>query len=324
MVQKRHVTMVGCVLLAGALGAVQSVPRSDVIDAAQLLKDLQTLSADDMEGRQVGTPGSAKARAYIVDRFKEAGLTAFGVGYERPFTFMGRGGAEEQRGVNVVGWINGSTSPARYLVVTAHYDHLGNRGGQVFNGADDNASGTAALFALAKYFSVNRPVHSLIFAALDAEEVGLHGATAFVRQPPVEASALILNVNMDMIGRDPKNLLYAAGGYQMPFLKPYIERVAAGARIKLVMGHDDPTRRDVEDWTTSSDHFPFCQAKIPCLYFGVEDFDQHHKATDDFETITREFYVGAVETMVRMVKEFDAGLDAIAIERARLAKGGGK
>ena len=182
---KHHVAVIGSLLLGTAiLSAAQAVPKSDVIDAAQLLKDLQTLSADDMEGRQVGTPGSAKARAYVVDRFKESGLTAFGVGYERPFTFVGRGGAGEQPGVNVVGWINGSKSPARYLVVTAHYDHLGSRGGQVFNGADDNASGTAALFALAKYFSVNRPAHSLILAALDAEEVGLHGATAFVRQPP--------------------------------------------------------------------------------------------------------------------------------------------
>jgi Zn-dependent M28 family amino/carboxypeptidase len=323
MMASRHGTVIGSLLLLGTaiLSATQAVPKSDVIDAAQLLKDLQTLSADDMEGRQVGTPGSAKARAYIVDRFTASGLTAFGVGFERPFTFTGGSGAE-QRGVNVVGWINGSQSPARYLVVTAHYDHLGSRGGQVFNGADDNATGTAALFALAKYFSVNRPAHSLIFAALDAEEVGLHGATAFVRQPPVEASALVLNVNMDMIGRDPSNLLYVSGTHRLTFLKPYVERVAAKARVKLVMGHDDPARRDVEDWTTSSDHFPFCQARIPCLYYGVEDFDQHHRATDDFETITREFYVRAVETMVQMVKEFDAGLDAIAVERARMAKGG--
>src|SRR5262245_26629019 len=127
----RHVAGFGSALLAATvLGAAQAVPRSDVIDAAQLLKDLQTLSADDREGRQVGTCGSAKARAYIVDRFTASGLTAFGVGFERPFTFTGRGGAAEQRGVNVVGWLNGSRSPARYMVITAHYDHLGVRGGQ--------------------------------------------------------------------------------------------------------------------------------------------------------------------------------------------------
>ena len=74
MIQKRHVTVAGCALLATTvLAAAQAVPKSDVIDAAQLLKDLQTLSADDMQGRQVGTPGSDKARAYIVERFKASG-----------------------------------------------------------------------------------------------------------------------------------------------------------------------------------------------------------------------------------------------------------
>ena len=131
--------------------------------------------------------------------------------------------------MNVVGWINGTRTPARYIVITAHYDHLGCRNGQVFNGADDNASGTAALFALAKYFSVNRPANSLIFAALDAEEIGLHGARRSSSQPPVEALGARAQLNMDMIGRDPNNLLYVAGTHQLPFLKPFIERVAAKA-----------------------------------------------------------------------------------------------
>ena len=90
-----------------------------------------------------------------------------------------------------------------------------------------------------------------------------------------------------------------------------IERIAAKAPVKLVMGHDDPTRKDVENWTSQSDHKAFCDAKIPCLYFGVEDFAQHHKATDDYETMTHAFYVRAVETMVRAVEDFDANLDAI-------------
>ncbi len=236
--------------------------------------------------------------------------------------FTGRGATEPQPGVNVIGWLNGTRTPARYIVITAHYDHLGVRNEQVFNGADDNASGTAALFTLASYFSKNRTGNSLIFAALDAEEIGLHGAAAFVKQPPVEAPALVLNLNMDMIGRDPNNLLYVAGSHQMPFLKPFIERVAAKAPVKLVMGHDDPTQKAMENWTGSSDHARFCQARIPCLYFGVEDFDQHHRATDDYETMTHAFYVRAVETMIAVVKEFDSGLDAVAIERARLLKGG--
>ena len=322
MTYRHRVAVVAAALLGAIAVQAAQAPKSDLFDAGQLLKDVQTLSADDMQGRQVGTPGSEKARAYIVARFKAAGLSAYGPSYESKFTFTGRGATESQPGVNVVGWLNGTKSPARYIVITAHYDHLGVRNGQVFNGADDNASGTAALFTLASYFGKNRTANSLIFAALDAEEIGLHGAAAFVKQPPVEASALVLNLNMDMIGRDPNNLLYVSGSHQMPFLKPFLERVAAKAPVKLVMGHDDPAQKSVENWSGSSDHARFCQARIPCLYFGVEDFDQHHRATDDYETMTHSFFVRAVETMIAAVKEFDAGLDAIAIERARLSKGG--
>ena len=92
-----------------------------------------------------------------------------------------------------------------------------------------------------------------------------------------------------------------------------IERIAAGAPVKLVMGHDDPAEK--ENWTGQSDHAAFCRAKIPCLYFGVEDFDQHHKATDDFATMTHGFYVRVVETMIRAVQEFDKSLEQV--EKAR-------
>ncbi|HVQ41854.1 MAG TPA: M28 family peptidase [Vicinamibacterales bacterium] len=300
--------------VATSLAQVPAV-KSSVIDAPQLLKDLEVLSADDMEGRAVGTPGGAKARAFVIERFKASGIQPFGDSYEQPFTFSaGRAGqTTERKGVNVIGRIDGSRTPRKYIVVTAHYDHIGTRNEQVFNGADDNASGTAALFAVAKYFSTHKPVNSLIFAAFDGEESGLRGARAFVATPPVDAASMIINLNMDMIGRDPKDLLYVVGTRQQTFLKPMIERIAKDAPVKLVMGHDDPAEK--ENWTTDSDHAAFCQAKIPCLYFGVEDFDQHHKATDDFATMTHGFYVRAVETMVRAVQEFDRSLDEV--EKAR-------
>src|SRR6185436_20351120 len=144
-----------------AVGAAQTAGRGPAVDRDQLLSDLKTLSADEMEGRRVDTPGGAKARAFVVRRFKESGLVPFGASYEHPFTFTGRTGgrsarlppsrdasadrrslggggqpgdaAAEQRGVNVLGRIEGTRQPARYIVVSAHYDHIGIRDGQVFN-----------------------------------------------------------------------------------------------------------------------------------------------------------------------------------------------
>jgi Zn-dependent M28 family amino/carboxypeptidase len=288
--------------------AAQAPPA---VDRAELLRDLRVLSADDMAGREIGTPGGVRARAFIVERFQAVGLEPVDGVFVHPFTTPARGRAGPRSGANVLARITGTRAPDRVLVISAHYDHVGIRAGEIFNGADDNASGTAALFAVATYFNTRRPQNSLIFAALDAEETGLRGARALVATPPVEVASLAINQNMDMIGRDPDNLLYVAGTTAQPFLKPMIERVAASAPVRLVMGHDDPTKKDVENWTNSSDHRAFCEAKIPCLYFGVEDFANHHKASDDYETMTHAFYVRAVETMIRAVEEFDARLDDV-------------
>jgi Zn-dependent M28 family amino/carboxypeptidase len=298
--------------LAGspALHSIQDVPKSTLIDSQQLLQDLKVLSADDMQGRQVDTPGGAKARAYVIDRFKAAGIAPFGASYEVPFTFAGRGAnAAERHGVNVVGRIDGSREPRHYIVVSAHYDHIGARNGRVFNGADDNASGTAALFAIGKNFASHKPANSIIVAAFDGEESGLRGSQAFVTQPPVDARLLSIDLNLDMIGRDPNDKLFVVGTALQPFLKPHIEAIAAKAPVKLLIGHEDP--KQPEDWTRESDHYSFIQAKIPALYFGVEDFAQHHKATDDYETMTYGFYVRAVETLIQAVQYFDAHLDEV-------------
>ncbi|HYN06909.1 MAG TPA: M28 family peptidase [Vicinamibacterales bacterium] len=307
------------VVLTVSFAFSQAAPRSDLIDAQQLLRDLQTLSADDMEGRQVGTAGGAKARTYVLQRFKESGIQPFGEGFTQAFSFTGgrAGNQTERQGVNVVGRIDGKQSARRYIVVSAHYDHLGTRDGQVFNGADDNASGTAALFAIAKYFNEHRPANSLIVTAFDGEESGLRGARAFVKTPPVALSSIVVNVNLDMVGRAPDDKLFAAGTHTYPFLKPYLERVAAKAPVTLLLGHDDPGRRDLQDWTRDSDHFAFHEVKIPFIYLGVEDFEHIHKSTDDYGNMSHDFFVRAVETAVRVIQEFDAHLDAIAGEARR-------
>ena len=287
--------------------------QSASVDGAALLRDLETLAADSMEGRLVGTPGSARAREYIIKRFKEAGIQPLGAGYEQPFTFTGRGDQAERAGVNLVGVVRGRRVPDRYIVVTAHYDHLGVRNGQVFNGADDNASGVAALIAAAARLNADKPNHSILLVAFDAEEAGLRGARAFVASPPVPLASMALNVNLDMVARDAGNVLFASGTSHYPYLKPYLEKVARPP-VVLKFGHDVAGSKE-DDWTRDSDHFPFHDAKIPFVYFGVEDEAQHHKATDDAETVTKEFFVGAANTILAAIRTLDANLDAIAKQR---------
>jgi Zn-dependent M28 family amino/carboxypeptidase len=286
------------------------LPTSSLFDAGKTLKDVEILSADDMAGRRTGTPGIVKARDYIVGRFQEAGIKPFGASYLQ--TFSG--------GVNVVGWIEGARRTGRYIVVTAHYDHIGTRNGSIFNGADDNASGVAGMIAAASYFSKNPPQNSLIFAALDAEETTGAGGRALVNNPPIEKSAIVMNVNLDMIAREFDNRLFAVGTYHYPYLATYVDKVASQAKVQLLKGHDRPDQRRVDNWTEDSDHIWFHRAKIPFIYFGVEDYEQHHKTTDDFETITPVFFIHAVETIVEALKVFDANLADIEKNKSSNAR----
>jgi Zn-dependent M28 family amino/carboxypeptidase len=302
-----------CGVAVAAAAVATAAAQTATVDGARLLKDLQTLAADNMEGRLPGTPGAAKARAFIVQRFKEAGIKPIGTSYERPFAFRTQGNPKDQEGVNIVGVVRGRRVPDKFLVVTAHFDHLGVRGGQVFNGADDNASGVAALLGIAARVSVETPEHSIVFAALDAEESGLNGSKAFMSDPPIPRAAIVMNVNLDMVARDAKNILYATGTFQYPFLKAYLKSVAQPP-VVLRLGHDGSNPKE-DDWTKDSDHFPFHEAGIPFIYFGVEDEAQHHKATDDAETVTKEFFVGAANTILAAVRVFDSNLEAIAERR---------
>ena len=301
------------VVLLALVSATAAGAQTGSVDGAALLRDLATLASDAMEGRLVGTPGSARAREFIVKRFKEAGIQPLGSSYERPFKFTGRGDQSERVGVNVVGVVRGRRTPDRYLIVTAHYDHLGVRNGQVFNGADDNASGVAALIAAATRLNADKPNHSILFAAFDAEEAGLQGARAFVGAPPVPLDAIVLNVNLDMVARDAGNVLFASGTSHYPYLKPYLDKVARPP-VVLKFGHDVAGSKQ-DDWTRDSDHFPFHDAKMPFVYFGVEDEAQHHKPTDDADTVTNAFFVGAANTILAAIRALDANLEAIAKQR---------
>jgi Zn-dependent M28 family amino/carboxypeptidase len=127
----------------------------------------------------------------------------------------------------------------------------------------------------------------------------------------------VVDVNMDMIGRTGRPA-FAVGTRLNPFLRSYLERVAGTAPVHLLFGHEDP--REKEDWTKDSDHWSFQEAKIPAIYLGDEDFDQHHKATDDYETMTFGFFIGATETALAIVKELDSNLEAIERARSSVAK----
>ena len=278
------------------------------------MRHVAVLADDSMRGRASGTRENAEARAYIARQFGQAGLQRVGLSFEHPTETIRRD-SSVRRATNVVGLVPGRTNDDRYIVVTAHFDHLGVRSGEIYNGADDNASGTGALIELGRWFAANAPQNSILFVALDFEEGGLNGARGFVARPPVPLSSMILNVNMDMVGRNAKNELFAAGTSHYPFLRPYLDSVAARSPIALRFGHDDPNGPRTDDWTSQSDHAAFHAAKIPFIYFGVEDHPDYHRPSDDPERLLPAFYAGTVHTILDAIRTFDRNLSAIAAHR---------
>ena len=304
----------------GETSSAAGARRGSRVDAERALADLRTLAADSFAGRRVGTPGGLKARAYVETAMRQSGARMLGGSYVHPISIK-RADSSVVDASNVIGYVAGTSAPGRYIVVSAHYDHEGIGrpvgGDSIYNGADDNASGTAALLELARYFAANRPRHSMIFVAFDAEESGLRGARAFVDNPPVPRDSIIMNVNMDMISRSEKGELYAVGTFAYPALKPYIERAQVEARLKLLTGHEGPTATGSDNWTNSSDHGPFNRAGIPFLYFGVEDHPGYHRPSDEFQFITPDFYRDAIETVLDVLLAIDA--DAGPVIAARKA-----
>ncbi|MEQ1642850.1 MAG: M28 family peptidase [Pyrinomonadaceae bacterium] len=286
-----------------AQGSLANAPSSKLFDAAKLIHDLRQLSSDEMEGRSADLPSMQKARDYVERRLGELGVSPFGSTFKQEFEFAIRRSTSKLKGVNFVGEVKGKTAD-KYIVISAHYDHDGIRDGKIYNGADDNASGTAALFAIAEYFRKHKPSHSLIFAVFDAEEKGLVGSRHFVQNLPVNKEKIVLNINLDMVSRGDKGELYAAGTFLYPTLMPAMKVAQKKASVTLLLGHDDP-KLGRDDWTNQSDHASFHREKIPFIYFGVEDHPDYHTPTDDFEKVPQAFYVKAVETIIEAIKALD-------------------
>lgn len=299
-------TSIGCLLVL-----LITFAKAQSIDENALLKNLKYLSSDELKGRKSGNEGNLEARKFLLEEFKKIGLETHYPDFQQNFTFKNRGEKKMVKGVNIVGFVAGSSS-RKLIVITAHYDHVGvgnpnASGDSIYNGADDNASGTAALLALAKYFKKHRPAHPMIFAALDGEEMGLQGAKALVKDFPFPLEDIVLDINMDMISRNEKGELYASGTYYHPDLKPILEEAAKGSPIKLMFGHDDPNTGS-DNWTEASDQGPFFNANVPHIYFGVEDHPDYHQPSDSFENIEPGFYINTVKLILKCTIELDQQL----------------
>jgi len=290
------------------------------VDRSRLMSTVRHLSSDEFAGRGTGTPGGRAARAWIAGEFKAIGLAPAGTdhGFLEPFGFThhsvkalvtpGRAYATDYPdAANVLGRIAGSDPALGTIIVSAHYDHLGVVDGATYYGADDNASGVAVLLEAARWFVAHPPRHPMMFAAFDAEELGLRGSKAFVASGLLPAPSVALDVNLDMVSRNDRNEIFAAGTYQSPWLKPIIDDVQRRSAVRILLGHDRPMPKagTVDDWTDESDQGSFSDKGVPFLYFGVEDHADYHRPTDTADKIDATFFGNAADMIVEAIVTLD-------------------
>lgn len=294
--------------LAGATPAVEVAP--DALHA-QLIEDLRILSADDMQGRDTGSEGGARARDYIVGRLEALGVAPAPMGRLQPWEMQGRSreGPKTWSGTNIIGLIPGRRATDKYIVVTAHYDHVGVHDGHIYNGADDNASGVAAALMLAARLKAQAPDHSVLLVFTDGEERGLLGAKHFVEAPPVPLHAIVLNLNLDMLARvEGDSRLWVTGTYQHPYLRPVLEAVTAPGAVTFAYGKDRPEDTGADNWVNASDHAPFHAAGLPFLYFGADYHPDYHRPSDDFERVQPQMFRDSADLAVAGFRAVDGWL----------------
>jgi Zn-dependent M28 family amino/carboxypeptidase len=276
---------------------------TDVPRPETLLADVRWLSDLERRGRAAGSPEERETAGWLANRFAELGLTPAG---DRGTWFQNvpiRGDVASQ---NVMAWLPGTDSRARWILVGAHVDHLGVHDGKVYPGADDNASGIAGMLGVATAMNdSDRPRASILFVGFGAEEQGLVGSRWLAAHPPKPLETCAAVINIDMIGRSP---FLGAEGYALPKALVGIApgpavgvlddsrgsvvldaaRVGcAQAEIKMHAAEDfplleQPIRDEAKD---RSDDAPFSEAGVPTLLFSTSLQDDYHQSTDAIEKI---------------------------------------
>jgi hypothetical protein len=283
-------------LLVATLGASLLFAFAQPEGMSQRLQEhVEFLTSPTLEGRKAGSTGARLAAEYIGNEFGSLGLKPFErADYFHPFTTAFQDGVFR----NVVARIDGINRD-KYIVIGAHYDHLGIEDEELHPGANDNASGTAALIELARLFSAMnyKPTHTLIFAAFDAEEIGLHGSQDLADRLRTEDVKVM--INMDMVGRLGNEGLIVEGVGTLNGSEDIIARVAKNNGLEI------KTKRFETSLLTATDTESFAKRSIPTLALTTGPHKDMHKISDTPEKID----IGGLEQVVGFAADLLRELD---------------
>jgi Zn-dependent M28 family amino/carboxypeptidase len=304
-------------ILALSVGCSQenaSDMYAETITSEELSDLIYEFSSDKFEGRNTGEPGQKLAVEFIRDFYKSNNIIKaentedyfqkFLVDFQsrqvtRPNN-INQDNIDWVKTENVAAIIEGSTYPNEYIVLTAHLDHVGIENGEIFNGADDDGSGSMALLEIAEAFKLaeldgNRPKRSIVILHVSAEEKGLLGSKYYTDNPLYPLDETITNLNVDMIGRtDPTRnsnndeYIYLIGTDRLSTMLHETSEKVNYKTVNLELDYrfnawDDPNR-----FYERSDHWHFAKNNIPVIFYFSGTHEDYHQPTDTAEKIRYE------------------------------------
>ena len=296
------------------LGLTESL-SSQSINESIVKKHIYTLANDSMQGRKAGTEGIEKAAKYIEGQFKKIGLKYFNnTSFRQTFKYKNKRSRnqEELNLFNVIGFLEGNEKKDEIVVISAHYDHLGMKssgaGDLIFNGANDNATGVAAVLALAEYFkSKNNNSRSILFIAFTAEEMGLVGSNYFGKT--ISPESIVAGINIEMIGKESPfgpNTAWLTGFQRSNFGK-IIQKNLSSSEFKI---YPDPFIS--YRLFFRSDNASFARLGIPAHTFSTSPMDKdldYHKVTDEASTLNMKTITQTIKAIAIGTKSIIAGED---------------
>ncbi len=285
------------------------------ISEKNLRKHVTYLASDKLKGRGTGTPEERKAAKYIAKQFRKAGLAPMGNNGTFFHNFSFKKSKDPHGNVDETAAQTNAQNVAAYLdngaaytiVIGGHYDHLGlghdhnsldaNPEGKIHNGADDNASGTAGVIELARYFAKNgvKEQHNFLFLCFSGEELGLYGSKKYTETPTIDLAKVSFMLNMDMIGRlNAEKKLVVGGVGTAPDFVPTLKNLKTDLSFKLDSAGIGP-----------SDHTSFYLKNIPVLFFFTGQHSDYHKPTDDVEKVNFPGEKQVLDAAVEVIQALD-------------------
>jgi Zn-dependent M28 family amino/carboxypeptidase len=290
-----------CTSQKSSIAEVTPTKYIKTITEADLKKHLYIVASDEMEGRETGSSGQKKAGAYLINHYKTNKIPfpkgAADYFQKIPASYLNANRNENlPDSENIWAFIEGSEKPNEVIVISAHYDHIGLKNGLVYNGADDDGSGTVALLEIAQAFKIAQkeghgPKRSVLILHVTGEEHGLHGSRFYSENPLFPLANTITNINIDMIGRrdefhkDSNNYVYLIGSDYLSTDLYNICEEANKKHINLFVDYKFNDKKDTNRFYYRSDHYNFAKNGIPSVFLFNGVHADYHQASDEVDKI---------------------------------------